>query len=104
MPFRILPLLLCGLLAPAASAAPPGSVLAAEARSDHPYASFWGGRSPDVRYITPMAAMAQIKRVAAARDLPYSTVRRLVDDNTVDRERVDVAALNRALDRLATNK
>lgn len=96
-------ILLGGLLVPIGTIylSPP---VAAEAQAAQPSASFWAGSASDVRYVTPLAAAAQIKRVAAARNLPYATVRRLVDDNTINGEKVDIPALNHALDELIDGK
>jgi len=64
------------------------------------------GLDPD---ISPAAALVQVPRIAKARNLPEDRLRRLVEDNTDDRllallgePRVNVLALNVALDRLAT--
>jgi hypothetical protein len=58
---------------------------------------FWAGRSDGAAHISPTRAAAQIKRVAAARNIPYVTVRQMVENNARGRD-IDVAALNRALD------
>jgi K+-transporting ATPase ATPase C chain len=64
------------------------------------------GLDPD---ISPAAALFQVPRIAKARNLPEDRVRQLVEDNTDDRfldllgePRVNVLALNIALDGLAT--
>jgi len=91
-------LLLCGLLAPLLLArlvpAPP-------LPSDHPPFDrryFWAAQAPEVP-TAPLLAAAQIKRVAAARGVPYFVVRRMVDDNTSDKDGINLTALNLALDR-----
>lgn len=98
-------LLLCGLLGPLLLArlipVPPP-------RSDHPLFDrryFWAAQAPETPTIAPLLAAAQIKRVAAARGVPYFVVRRMVDDNTgekdgtSEKDGVDLTALNLALDR-----
>ncbi|WP_422056421.1 potassium-transporting ATPase subunit KdpC [Sphingomonas sp.] len=59
-------------------------------------------------HISPEAALSQVNRVAAARDLPRATVTALVRRHTetplvgvLGQDRVNVLALNRALDRTA---
>jgi K+-transporting ATPase ATPase C chain len=59
-------------------------------------------------HISPAYAAEQVDRVARARNLPASTVRRLVHEHTQGRTlgflgepRVNVLELNLALDRLA---
>lgn len=65
------------------------------------------GLDPD---ISPQNAVAQVVRVAAARNLPVEKVTALVTDHTAGRlfgvigePRVNVLALNLALDKLAAN-
>ena len=87
---------LCGLVAPILLARldpPPAPVLSDHSSFDRHY--FWA----ETESISPILAMAQIKRVAASRNLPYFEVRRMVDDTMRDDGGVNVAALNRALDR-----
>ena len=66
------------------------------------------GLDPD---LSPAAALAQAPRVARARGLPIAQVRSLVDARTehpllgvVGQDRVDLLALNRALDRLGRGR
>jgi len=91
--------LLCGMVAPMLLARLD---LPASAHSDQtPYDRhhFWTAQAQETPFLDPLLAAAQIKRVAAVRQLPYFVVRRLVDDNTLDKNGVDIAALNLALDR-----
>jgi K+-transporting ATPase ATPase C chain len=62
------------------------------------------GLDPD---LSPAAALVQVSRVAAARGLPEPAIRQLVDQNIehpilglLGEDRVNVLALNQALDRL----
>ncbi len=76
----------------------PPPVLSDHSSFDRRY--FWA----ETASITPQIANAQIKRVAASRNLPYFVVRQLVDENSQDPKGVDVAALNRTLDQYGSAK
>jgi hypothetical protein len=86
--------LLCGLVAPILLARLdlPAPVSSDHSSFDRRY--FWA----ETESITPLLANAQIKRVAASRNVPYFVVRQVVDDTAGAKDEIDVAALNRALD------
>lgn len=92
--------LLCGLLAPMLLARLdlPAPVPSDHSSFDRRY--FWA----ETETISPLLAAAQIKRVAAARNVPYFVVRQLVDENSLDIKGVDITALNLALDRREQDK
>lgn len=92
--------LLCGLVAPMLLARLdlPTPVAPSHMAFDRRY--FWAATET----ITPLLANAQIKRVAASRNVPYHVVRQLVDDTAEAKNGIDVAALNLALDRYEQNK
>lgn len=94
-PFPII-ILLCGLAAPMLLAhldMPSAPAPSAQSSFDRRY--FWA----ETETISPLLAAAQIKRVAAARNVPYFVVRRLVDDTAGAKNEMDITALNLALDR-----
>ena len=93
-------ILVCGLVAPVLLSRLdlPAPALSDHASFDRRY--FWA----ETQSITPLLASAQIKRVAASRNVPYFVVRRLVDENSRGTKGVDVAALNRALDQYGSAK
>lgn len=95
-PFPII-VLLCGLAAPMLLARMdlPTPVPSDHSSFDRRY--FWA----ETETISPLLATAQIKRVAAARNLPYFVVRQLVDENSPD---IRIVALNLALDRREKDK
>ena len=92
--------LLCGLVAPMLLARLdlPTPVSTDHSSFDRRY--FWA----ETASITPLLANAQIKRVAASRNIPYLVVRQLVDENSLDAKGVDVTTLNLALDRHEQSK
>ena len=79
---------------------PPSTVLSQPVIES---ASF-SGAPPDAGRASLMLAMAQAKRVAAARGMPVATVRQLMVRYTVSgpdgKAMVDVVSLNQALDTL----
>lgn len=92
--------LLCGLVAPMLLARldPPIPVSTDHSSFDRRY--FWA----ETESISPLLANAQIKRVAASRNIPYFVVRQLVDENSLYAREVNLTALNLALDRHDQNK
>jgi len=98
-PFPII-VLLCGLVAPMLLARLDLPTPAPPNHTDFDRRYFWA----ETESITPLLADAQIKRIAASRNVPYFVVRRLVDENSQDTKGVDVAALNRALDQSGSAK
>jgi hypothetical protein len=98
-PFPII-VLLCGLVVPMLLARLdlPTPVSTDHSSFDRRY--FWA----ETESISPLLANAQIKRVAASRNIPYFVVHQLVDENSLDAREVNLTALNLALDRHDQNK
>ena len=88
------PLLLSGLERPT-PAAPKRE------RFDPQY--FWVSGTGEA-LISSVLAAAQIKQVAASRNIPSFVVRGIVDENIRGRDGIDVATLNLALDRYRPTK
>lgn len=91
-------ILVGGLAVPLLLAAAGPSVSPSHSEADYDPRRFWAAAPSGL--LSPVAAAAQIKRVAAYRHLSYAQVRQVVTENGSVDGNIDIVVVNRALDTL----